>query len=239
MTDPFAAFWTDFTSKLGAAAVVLFAVTCAATARADLYWVSYEGNDLPENEGWTHTPGNPPAERSIDDGSLFIDSRVPGGTTDGNAMYRPDGFDPGPGEMFVMQWRIKVHESPLWDAGVFFSSDELFAVGFGFSENSMISDYEPSIRIEYAPGVYHSFELRSEDMRHYVLTMDGAPVIDGVFSESFYGPSLGFGDLASPESLGQWDYFRFGVVPEPESLMLALAGCALLMRTRLIARKSR
>ena len=42
---------------------------------AEPYWFAYEGNDLPENEGWTRHTNNPIADRWLEDGSFFLDTR--------------------------------------------------------------------------------------------------------------------------------------------------------------------
>ena len=41
----------------------------AASATAEPYWISYDGNDFPENEGWTRVLNEGGAERSIEDGA--------------------------------------------------------------------------------------------------------------------------------------------------------------------------
>ena len=35
----------------------------AGAAWAEPYWIAYEGNDFPENEGWVRYATNPPAQR--------------------------------------------------------------------------------------------------------------------------------------------------------------------------------
>ena len=82
----------------------------------------------------------------------------------------------------------------------------------------------------FEPGVFHEFELRTRDMRDYELYIDGNLAISGSFwlsltwSRAFWGDSIQGG-----ASLARWDYFRFGVVPEPNSLLalLAIAPCVL------------
>ena len=59
----------------------------------------------------------------------------------------------------------------------------------------------------------------------YELYVDGDLAIEGVFFEGFFSPCVGFGDITSSGSLAAWDYFRFGVVPEPATapaFMIAL-----------------
>ena len=100
---------------------------------------------------------------------------------------------------------------------------------FVFAEGYVTSTYEPNKSAEFEPGVFHDFEMYSSDMRSYELHIDGALAIEGVFHESLFPAGAGFGDLTSGLSLAEWDYFRFGVVPEP--------ACASLLLFALVARR--
>ncbi len=83
--------------------------------------------------------------------------------------------------------------------------------------------------VEFKPGAFHEFELRSADMRGYELYADGAFAVEGVFFESLFGPGIWWGDFVrGSSSLAAWDYFRFGVVPEPGAVMrlLTCAACS-------------
>ena len=68
--------------------VILLLFTAAALgtlvipAGAEPYWIAYEGNDFPENEGWERYVTGPPAVRWLEDGSLFVDSRADTHTAD-------------------------------------------------------------------------------------------------------------------------------------------------------------
>src|SRR5262245_3165514 len=104
--------------------VFLSGLLLAATvsARAEQYWVAWEGNDYPENEGWERIVDGPgPATRSIHEGVMTLDGRWDRQVDD---YYRMDRtLDPGMGESFVLQWRVRVVEvigNPLglYDAGV-------------------------------------------------------------------------------------------------------------------------
>ena len=55
-----------------ALAVCLLGVMPAAKAAP--YWIAYEGDAWPEDEGWWHIWGPRPAYRWIEDGALVIDS---------------------------------------------------------------------------------------------------------------------------------------------------------------------
>jgi hypothetical protein len=204
-------------------------------ARAEQFWITYEGNDFPENEGWTRHFTDPPPQRWLEDGNFFIDSRADPHTTDNYTVYFDEGgVDPEPGETFIMGWRLKVHEATPWeDPGVYVISDDLYSLAFLFAEEYLLSLYEPEVYVEFEPGVFHEFELRSPDMRRYELHMDGHLVVEGVFFEGFFSPYVGFGDIVhGGASLAAWDYFRFGVVPEPAACLMTSICLPLLCRRR-------
>lgn len=200
-------------------------------ASADQYWVAYEGNDFPENEGWVRYASDPPAERWLEDGSLFIDSRADLGITENYGIYEEEGLDPGPGETFIMRWRLSVHEvTPYYDPGVCVSSDDLHSVLFLFDEGYVFSFYEQGVYAYFEPGVFHEFELCSADMRSYQLSIDGNLAFEGVFFESFFGPGVWFGDFTGSTSLAAWDYFRFGVIPEPAAWLMGVIALVVFRR---------
>ncbi|MEW6197344.1 MAG: PEP-CTERM sorting domain-containing protein [Planctomycetota bacterium] len=209
-------------------AVLLGAV--AGAVWAEPYWIAYEGNEFPENDGWLHYASSPPAQRWLENGSLFIDSRADPNITDIYGMYPTSGLDPEPGETFLMTWRLNVYEAAPWEyPGVGLRSDERYAVAFIFAEDYLWSVYEPFVLVQFTPGMFHEFELRSTDMRTYELYLDGAFAVEGAFCESLFPPGLWWGDiLRGGSSFGAWDYFRFGVVPEPGTLVLMFFGAAAL-----------
>jgi hypothetical protein len=64
-------------------------------ARAAPYWVSYQGNDFPENEGWERTFTDPNgvvgqggAIRTLENGSLVLNSREDVSIVDFYNMHR-------------------------------------------------------------------------------------------------------------------------------------------------------
>ncbi len=196
-------------------ALVLTLCALTASATAEPYWYAYEGNDFPENEGWERYVTDPAPERWLEDGNLFIDSRGIVGSTDNYTIYFDGGVDPGPGETFIMSWGLTVEETTHRDPGVYVHSDEAWSVAFIFDTDSLSSFYEPTVYVDIEPYVYHEYEMRSSDMRNYELYIDGDLAIEGVFFEGFFPLGVGFGDIVSSTSLASWDYFRFGVVPEP------------------------
>ena len=197
------------------------------TAGAETFWVTWEGNDYPENEGWERIVNGPqPAERTLADGIMTMDGLADRQIDDYYRMER--SIDPGPGEEFVMQWRIRVdeivgHPLALYDPGVAVWSDDDWEVSLLFGTDFVYSFHE-NIRIGVAPDVYHTWEFRSSDMRSYDLAVDGDLIHTGVFWEpTFERSKVAWGDEArGSASLVDWDYFRFGVVPEPGTMILFL-----------------
>jgi hypothetical protein len=219
--------------------LICFVALASAAANAEPYWVTYDGNDFPENEGWKHTPGEPPALRWIEDGLLVIDSRANLHTTDGNSAPLPNSMDPQAGETFVARLRLRILEAaPYDDPGIYISSDNQFAIGFVFGMNCVTSMFEGDRTAEFSPGEFHTFELRSCDMISYTLLIDDGLAFEGESFESFSPTQVGFGDLVhGGASLAQWDYFEFGVVPEPHSLSLLLSSFLLAATAKRRARR--
>lgn len=85
---------------------------------------------------------------------------------------------------------------------------------------------QQQIHVSFEPGAFHEWEFRSADMRTYTLSLDGESAMSGVFVAGLPRAHIGWGDYVwGPTSNVEWDYFRFGVVPEPTSCvsMLLLA----------------
>lgn len=101
--------------------IVCFALgllLAVSVARGEPYWVSYDGNDFPENEGWTRSTSAGGAERWIEDGEFVLDGRDDISIGDSYSMRR--SIDPESGELFIMRLRLKVDElvSGPWDPDI-------------------------------------------------------------------------------------------------------------------------
>jgi hypothetical protein len=198
----------------------------ASTAGADEYWIAYEGNDFPENAGWTRVYGNEHgygqggAERWIDNGVFVVDSRRHPLIFDFYQIERD--LDPLPGEVFVMRWRMRVLElTGNYDSSVGMFSNNFMALGFAFTEDSIFSVFEDDVGAPLAQGQFHDFEVVSRDMLTYELCIDGAPGFAGEFWESVDRRRVGWGDgVQGAASLTEWDYFEFGVVAEPKTVWI-------------------
>ena len=201
-------------------------------AGAEQFWITYEGNDFPENEGWEHITYNGEAERWIEDGALVIDSLHDVHVEDLAKMER--WMDPDPGELFVAEWRLLVDEgSGDRDAGVAIArSFEPGYVIFQFGPETA-RDVQDLIWFPVEPGIFHTYRFESHDMVDYELFIDGQSVHEGTFMTAASNQSsIGFGDMIDGQaSLSRWDYLRFGVVPEPSASVLALTSLWLTRRT--------
>ena len=181
---------------------MLFTVAAApgalvAQAGAEPYWLTYEGNDLPENEGWTRYWGNQDDEyqgdgaiRTLEDGVLTIDTLHDPWIYDYNWIDRPGEFDPEPGELLVMEWRLEVDEvGGVWcGPGVSLASDERWRAGFAFHEDYIWSFFEDDAFIPITPGVFHEYRFVSSDLRSYELYIDGELARQGAWGQ-FAGPA--------------------------------------------------
>lgn len=199
--------------------VVVWAVV-PGVALAEPYWVEWTGDAFPETDGWTRYSSDPPAERWLEDGSLFIDSRADWFITEEYGQPRPGEMTPGPGERFVMVWRVKVREIIGSAApGVAVWSDDQHAVSLDMGMD-FIEDPHDGTAASFAPNQWHEFALRTEDMLSYELYIDGALGMEGEFYESYF-PLAGayWGDKTSHRALSEWNYVGFGMVPEPASLL--------------------
>jgi len=123
----------------------------------------------------------------------------------------------------VAQWRLRVDELTIgWrdpTVGVF--GDDHWGVGFDFNEDTITSVFEDDVSATFEPHVFHDFELHSANLRTYELYIDGSLTIEGSFWDSLISSTVvAWGDgVSGGASLAHWDYFRFGVVPEPSPVL--------------------
>ncbi len=213
--------------------LAVLASLTASTATATPYWIAYEGNEFPEQVGWGRMYGNENgpfaggAERSLRDGVFTLDSMRHNQIVDFYDVRR--SISPEPAELFVAEWRVLVDPvSDPRDAGVIIARDEPaghMAVKNG-PNGILISP--GNVMIELEAGVFHSFTVCSGDMERFVLSIDGQPAYSGFFeSNTLLKSFFAFGDsVQGQRSLTNWDYVRFGVVPEPATVS-ALLVCGL------------
>ncbi len=193
-----------------------------AGATADTYWIEYNAADglYPEQTGWIRHRIYGGDERWLEDGCLVLDGLSYPGPVECYEMPMNGALAPdGPDEVFVAQWRLGIDGllgpyDPL--IGIF--SDDEWAVGFLLSRTVIYSEWEPGASAPLEPNSPHTFDLRSSDMRTYVLFIDGVPAIEGSFWLSLTSSTVDWGDGCYPAgSLARWEYFRFGVVNAPQA----------------------
>lgn len=210
-------------------------------ARADQYWVAYEGNDFPENEGWERVFGdeNGPQQggsnRSIQDGWLVLDS------TRNDLIYDSyfwrQRLNPDLGELFIAEWRLNVVQNSgvSADSGFTIARDGRGTLSFLIGIDSIRSSRE-QWTLPITPGTPHVFQLQSSNMLSYSLFIDGVFARTGVWDlDSLNESYVAFGDAVmggGVTSYAEWDYVRFGVIPEPESAVLVGIAFAFLTSQR-------
>ncbi len=229
--------------------LLLVAICISAPAVAEPYWIAWEGDDFPENQGWERHWGNwdgpyegDGAIRTLNDGVMTIDSLYDDGVYDYCQIERPGELDPGPGELFVLEWRIEVEEVVGWtfDPTVGVDSDNGWTLGLEIGTDRVVSIDEGYAEIPIAPGVPHDYRVVTADMQSYDLYVDEALAHQGTFVQWISPSRVHWGDgWQGVASLHHWEYFRFGVVPEPRSSGLAVASliaCAVGRRGRILRR---
>jgi len=215
--------------------IFIASLSCAgfSAVNAEQYWIAYEGDDFPENEGWNRIYGDgqwPPEDepdRWIEEGQLVIDTSRNDQLAE---YYWLPLTDPGIGETFVAEWRVRSEIlSGQRDNGVVFARDALPAhVGFHLQPDGLLVSTEGVI-IPLDPTISHTYRFESSDMESYRLLIDGDVAHESHFETDTLLQSYtawGAGTVGA-SSISHWDYYRYGVVPEPSALaLLGLGGVA-------------
>jgi len=216
---------TPLSKLLAVAAVLLLA---AAAAPAEPYWITWEGADYPENQGWERITYGGGCDRWLEDGAMVLDGLA---STDVSDFYRLDAsMDIGPDEFFLTEWRLRVDEVPGWeDPGINMTSldQAMLTIAYSADRFSILDEH---IWIDFAPGVFHEYSLKSYDLVTYTLHIDGELAHTGQYTPAGWDSCVQWGDYGQDfRSLSTWDYVRFGVVPEPASALLGLAALLVLL----------
>jgi hypothetical protein len=221
----------------------LISLALVASGSAEEYLVEYDPSAglFPEQEGWQRVWGDEQgpyhgsgADRSFEDGALVLDTLYDPGVVE---FYSRSGLPTGPeaGEMFFAEWRVRVEDlvgSYAFSTAIF--SEYHTAVAFDFTTDSMYVTTDPSVGASFAPGVFHTFTLRSSDMVTYQVEIDGAAAFWGSFHYSSSMPKVNWGEgVSGYASRCAWEYYRFGCVPEPGAAAMLLIALACVGRVRI------
>jgi len=222
--------------------VLAAAVFAVGAGKAEQFWIAYEGDDYPDNQAWErvygdeHGPGSGGAVRSFADGVFTLDSL--GNTAIVDFYKRQRTADPGPGELFVAEWRVRIDpRSDPDDVGVgIWRALSPGSAYFSIGPTSMYWGTDPwsGVTIGLEEGVFHSYRFESANMQSFALLIDDTITLNGYFKDNTsLQYCVVFGDAVQGAwSLSQWDYLRYGIVPEPASAASVLCLTACLLTTR-------
>ncbi len=212
------------------ATVTLAGAFLAPPALGEEYWIAWEGDTFPEEGEWSRFYGNwdgpwqGQAYRTLHDNTLTIDSLYDQGVFDFYWIERSGAIDPGPGEIFVMEWSLRVDEidaslpTHQYDPSVAVESNEEWGLGLEFGLESVYSVFE-HVTLALDMTTMHQFRVVSPDMRTYDLYVDSALFYSGEFVDVCSDSYVGWGDgVQGAASLHHWGYFRVGVIPEVEEI---------------------
>jgi hypothetical protein len=218
--------------------IVLLVAGCVSVVGAEPFWIAWEGNDYPENQGWERYIRAGGAERSLENGTLILDSMADWHIVDEYFINRP--LVPEPAEWFRSEWRLRVDELVGYaDPAVLIRSGENGAVILEYRSDAIHSLFE-GVWIDFEPGLFHEFVFTSADMLTYQLYIDGLLAHTGSFVGPYPYSGVCWGDATEGgRSIASWDYVRFGIVPEPGAgLLLGFAGLAFMSRRTPKARRA-
>lgn len=219
----------------------LLAAALAVPALAAPYWVAWDGDGFPENQGWERVYGNEDgpheggAARTIHEGVMTIDSLRSNQIYDFYELDRPIDLDPG--ELFVAEWRVRIAANEgnpgAADSGVVIAPDGGGTLGLSYVVDRIVSDREGWTE-PIAPFEFHAYRIESTDMVTYSLWIDGIFTRNGTWDLFSLNTSfVAFGDgVQGARSFADWDHVRFGVVPEPASFVMFVLATLLTSRCR-------
>jgi hypothetical protein len=197
------------------------------------FWVAWEGDDRPESVGYTRSwgnwqgPGQGGAIRTLENGVLTYDSLYDPGVWDSYYMANFPFPQPAPGEVAVMEWRLRIdHAYAGGDPGVGLTTEDGWTLSYMYAEDRIRISSENYLEVPFAPYVWHDYRVVSVALRAYDLFIDGTLAHEGSLELTFPGSDVGFGDVGQnfmSGSLHHWDYFRFGIVAVPETSTFSLS----------------
>ena len=205
-------------------------------ASAEEFYLRYDGNDFPENEGWERWFSDPGGQikREIDNGVFRLDTRASTAIYDAYVM-QSEALDLLPGEELRMSWRMETIETqtPYWLSDVLVGLTNAdaayaeFSIAPGFIREGDLPGGDPAHLYLFDAGVPHTFSFVTADMQEYDLFVDDEFAFHGGFHDNAaVGPlHAWFGDGAiGLSSLSEWDWVEIAVVPEPHAGLLLVVG---------------
>ncbi len=214
-------------------AFFVLTVPAGLPVRAEPFWIAYEGNDFPENEGWDRNfgnqegPGKGGALRSLSDGVFRISGLADNQIYDVYELDQPIALDER--ESLLVEFRLRIDPfSDEDDVGAAIGiSDPPGLLGIQFGPTAIYSSFE---NLEFGIDMtgFREIAIQSDDLIHYLLHVDGNLIWSGVW-DSFVSMDsfVGWGDaVQGRRSASEWDYFRVGVIPEAATSSYILVACA-------------
>lgn len=190
--------------------------------------IIYEGNVHPESVAWERV-GTFDADRFLLDGWLIIDVDLgdwappPGGEQD----FYTRSISEFTGQPFFLEWRCMTDAPNSEIPGV--GGSALNASGSSVSNHFTISEDKvriwrsntiPFVFVDIEGGVPHIYRIEQYRDQLYIWYVDGEIVDSGVPLGGFPDPSASIiwgSKMWFAESTNEWDYIRFGTIPEDGS----------------------
>jgi hypothetical protein len=209
---------------------ILTSLVLVSGAAAEQFWCEYDPSSglYPEECGWDRLVMGGGDQRSLDGGVLTLDSSAGPGVIDCYGISHP--VDLGPGESFVVEWRLRVDEvdgaaHPPVKPAITVGFNGYGWATFAYAEGSLSSELE-STWIDFDPYVFHDYSLTTSDLLTYTLSIDGSVAHSGRLVTPCFNSAVDWGDKATgATSVSEWDYVRLGVVPEPSGALLITSAC--------------
>jgi hypothetical protein len=208
-------------------------------------FISYEGSQFPETEGFTREVQYDPV-RWTADGWFYQEIDVGGGTGqpyDGDLDLYRQSLAAFPDTSFVLEWRM-LTDAPDSEVDWHNGGAAIILVGGGvryhFNMASgltlILRGYPyPTQYFEIEPGVPHTYRLEVYDADYFEYRIDDEIMDFGVPEGLFPNPqaSILFGArFYQSGHTTQWDYVRYTGIPEPTTALLLAAGALLIRRRR-------
>ncbi len=210
------------------AGLILLSAVCGAAPGGVEYL--YDGNDYPENEGWTRYTYDPNSQldRGVRDGIFTLDTLASGLIYDYYVVTDP-ALTPGTGQTLLASWRMRVTDGATgwyWSDTMVVIENEAeehasFYIGTDFISELGDINIPPHL-LPIEPQVWHTYLFVSDDLLSYRFYVDGVFAFEswlhgGSWSE---GPAVAWGDAGqgAVSSRSEWDYVQVQVVPESSVL---------------------